>query len=109
MITNIKSEENDMRLKELTSDIIIRKEDITKDGSRYIYTMTAKDNNIVPGLGIMLYSIRIEMTDEFGITTSAEIRDIFSNLAKAEAFFEKLVRNLATPMNLIYVLEDEMS
>ena len=109
MITNIKSEENDMRLKELTSDIIIRKEDITQDENRYIYTMTAKDNDIVPSLGIMLYSIRIEMTDEFGITTSAEICDIFSNKAKADAFFEKLVRNLATPMNLIYVLEDEMS
>ena len=34
--------------------------------------------------------------------------ELFSDLKKAVRFFEKLVANLATPIDLAYIVEDEM-
>ena len=97
-----------MKKQELTKDIIVCKKDICDQGNEYTYIMTARESSLVASFGIMLYSIRIEMTDFSGNKTSAEICDVFSNKEKADIFFNKLVRNLATPINLVYVLEDEI-
>ena len=56
-----------------------------------------------------LYSIRVDMTDKHGNRRQANARDVFSNIDKAAEFFDKLVRNLATPIDLAYILEDEMT
>jgi hypothetical protein len=48
------------------------------------------------------------MTDAQGNTRRADARDVFSCREKAVAFFEKIVRNLATPIDLNYIIEDEM-
>ena len=48
------------------------------------------------------------MLREDGMSSAAEIKDVFANLDKANRFVDKLARNLATPIDLPYVLEDEM-
>ena len=48
------------------------------------------------------------MTDKTGREHSAEARDVFASEEKATAFFEKIVDNLATPINLPYIIEDEL-
>ena len=49
------------------------------------------------------------MVDPFGNNRQADARDIFSDKEDAEAFFDKIVRNLATPIDLAYILEDEFA
>ena len=48
------------------------------------------------------------MTDEFGETTKSETGELFSDVGKAISFFERLVKYLATPINLAYIVEDEL-
>ena len=40
---------------------------------------------------------------------NAKTRELFSEGNKAKAFFDKLVRNLATPIDLAYIVEDEFA
>ena len=86
---------------------LIRREILEKDGAFYKYELQMKDrkccNNSAP-----LYLISIEMTLEGGSTTYAETGEIFANVNKAIRFFDKMVTNLATPIDLPYILEDEI-
>ena len=58
--------------------------------------------------GLPLYSIKISMTDPSGNTSQREATDVFANSEQATVFFDRLVRNLATPIDLGYVVEDEV-
>jgi hypothetical protein len=49
------------------------------------------------------------MTDKNGRASRARASDLFSKLNEANAFFDKMVRNLATPIDLQYVIEDELN
>ena len=51
----------------------------------------------------------LPISDPEGDTTSAETRELFADIGKAVSFFDKLVRNLATPIDLAYIVEDEIS
>ena len=93
---------------ELIRETIVSRKEIFDQEVIYTYTMTINESNLTPSFGIPLYSIQIDMIDSSGNKTTSEIRDIFSNREKADAFFNKLVENLATPLNLRYVLEDEI-
>ena len=55
-----------------------------------------------------LYSIKISMTDPSGNRSEREATDVFSSSDEAVRFFDRLVRNLATPIDLCYVVEDEV-
>ena len=99
-----------MRQKERTTDTIIRT-DTKRDGedNAYRYELIMKQGHGVANWKIPLYSIRINMTDSDGNGTSADTSDVFADAGKAILFYEKLVRNLATPIDLAYILEDEIS
>ena len=86
----------------------IRREDHEDCGNKYTYELTLREADEVAAFRLPLYSIKISMTDTDGNQREANARDIFSNGAKAESFFNKIVRNLATPIDLVYILEDEI-
>lgn len=98
-----------MMQKEKLKDVIIRKEERTDERNRYTYLLIMRESSNVASYGIPLYSVRVELADETGRLSSAEIRDVFADAGRAIIFYEKLVRNLATPIDLAYILEDEIS
>lgn len=87
---------------------IIKKELCEKDGATYSYSLIMNESNNVASYRLPLYSVAIEMVDQDGKKTNAESHDLFADVGKALVFFRKLVDNLATPLNLPYILEDEM-
>ena len=87
---------------------VIRNERVVSEGATYEYTLIASESSKVASYKLPLYSIAIEMTDEDGKKTNAHSPDLFADVGKALVFFRKLVDNLATPLNLPYILEDEM-
>ena len=86
----------------------ILKETREADGIIYTYTLILHEDIRLTSIGIPLYSISVEMTNlKTGKHTSAQTRELFADESKAKAFFDKLVRNLATPIDLAYIVEDE--
>ena len=94
--------------KTVITDTVIRRERREKDGVQYTYTLVMSKSNKVASYMLPLYSVEIEMTDKDGNVTSARTREVFADAGKALSFFKKLYENLATPLNLPYILEDEM-
>ena len=84
--------------------------DTVKTGSAvYKYTLYASESQNVVSYRMPLYSISIEMTDENGKATKSKIENVFCDIGKAIVFYEHLKENLATPLNLPYILEDKIS
>jgi hypothetical protein len=48
------------------------------------------------------------MKRESGETTNADTSELFADVGRAIVFFERLVENYATPLNLPYIVEDEI-
>ena len=94
--------------KTVVKDTVIKKDVREADGARYCYTLIMSESNKVASYKLPLYSIEIEMTDADGNVTNAKTKEIFADVGKAISFFRKLSENLATPLNLLYILEDEM-
>lgn len=91
-----------------TDTVVIRTNSINDDGAIYKYKLYMQESGNVASYKLPLYSIGIEMTDRDGNYTEARVADVFSDIGKALVFYERLVNNLATPLNLPYILEDEM-
>ena len=98
-----------MRQKHKTTDTIIRCDNVCEGDFSYRYELIMKEGDGVASWRIPLYSIRIHMTDKSGVSTSSDVRNIFADVGKAIIFYEKLLRNLATPIDLAYIVEDEIS
>ena len=94
--------------KTVMTNRVIRKEVREAEGARYTYTLVVSESNKVASFKLPLYSMEIEMTDKHGKVTRAETSELFADVGKALSFFKKLYENLATPLNLPYILEDEM-
>ena len=94
--------------KTVITEQIIRRETREVDGANYRYTLVMSKSNKVASYRLPLYSITIEMVDENGHHTSNTTHELFADVGKALSFFKKLYENLATPLNLPYILEDEM-
>ncbi len=92
----------------VTQEVTIREETRETEDALYTYTLFTRPGQNVADYGITLYSFEINMTDKFGNHTEARLEDIFSDSKKAFDFFAKLVKNLATPIDLPYILEDEI-
>jgi hypothetical protein len=90
-------------------DRLIRRVEREAEGFSYIYELSCREADEVAAFRLPLYSIRIILTDPDGARREANARDILSSREKAERFFDKIVRNLATPIDLMYVLEDEIN
>ena len=89
-----------------TTERTVRVSEVSSSGAHYKYTLLVKESDRVASFRLPLYSIRIEMRTADGRTTEAHTGEIFADLGKAVVFYERLVDNLATPINLAYILED---
>ena len=87
---------------------IVTKEERREDGFLYTYELILGEGKRIDDWRLPLYSVRISMTDSQGNGSQREARDVFADERRALEFFEKLVRNLATPIDLGYVVEDEV-
>ena len=90
-------------------DTSVRTELIERDGVKYKYDLIMKESGRVASYNIPLYSVSVEMTDENGEVSGAVTRDVFSDVGKAIVFFDRLVRSLATPTELKYIVEEELA
>ena len=97
-----------MRQKQHCIDTIIRKEERHDEKNSYNYELCMCRGENVANFRIPLYSIKVSMIDSEGNDTFAEVKDAFADAGKAILFYEKIVRNLATPIDLAYILEDEL-
>ena len=97
-----------MGRKNKTRDTVIRSEVREADGALYRYELIMKESDRVASFRIALYSISVEYMSADGSRTQATAREIFADVGKAIVFFERLVENLATPIDLPYVVEDEL-
>ncbi len=94
--------------KELQSETLIRTDYREDDGNKYTYKLLMRENTKTASFKIPLYSIKLNMTDSDGCETSAGVCDLFADLEKAVRFYERLVKHLATPIDLRYIVEDEI-
>ena len=89
---------------------VIRTEKREKDGYEYEYQLTQSEGCRVASYGIPLYSISVKMKRHDGNRISEnDAQNLFSDQRKATVFFERIVENLATPIDLAYIIEDELS
>lgn len=92
-----------------TNSTTIRTEWREDDGISYKYELIMRESSRVASYGMPLYSISVEMKNSDGKITTANTSDVFADPGKAIVFFEKIVKSLATPIDLPYVVEDELS
>ncbi len=92
-----------MRRRAMPEQETIRETIIASGGYTYKYTLSA-----AKGADAM-YSLKIVMRGDEGDSRSNTASVAISDGGRAIAFYNKLVRNLATPSNLQYCIEDEFS
>lgn len=84
--------------------------DVTKIDSgiiyRYILSVTKSDQ--VASFSLPLYSIEIIMTKDGEVTRNVA-KEAFADVGRAVSLFEKLANNLATPIDLPYIMEDRIA
>lgn len=94
--------------KVVMKDTVIKREVKEVGGAKYTYSLLMSESGKVASYKLPLYSVEIEMTDAEGVYTKARTAEIFADVGKAISFFRMLEENLATPLNLPYIIEDEM-
>ena len=87
---------------------IVAKEERHEDNFSYTYELILREGRRTVDFGLPLYSVKVSMTALDGKSSQREVMDVFKSKDRALEFFNKLVRNLATPIDLGYVLEDEV-
>ena len=95
--------------KEKLHKTVIRANTVLSEGAEYKYSLYSTQSSRVASYRLPLYSISVELTDVDGNSTFAKIGDVFSDIGKAIIFYDRLVKHLATPIDLPYILEDEIS
>ena len=86
---------------------IVKEEYRHSKGFEYKYCLTVKKSSKVASYNLPLYSIKVEMTAD-GKHTEHELTDIFADAGKAITFFDEMVENLVTPLDLPFILEDKI-
>ena len=94
--------------KQRMKDTVIRQDFREDSENSYSYQLIMREATHTASYKIPLYSIRVNMTDSEGESTTADVKDIFADAGKAIKFYDKLVRYLATPLDLKYIVEDEL-
>ena len=89
-------------------NMLVRSERRNEDGNEYEYTLTVSESDKTASFRLPLYSIRVAMTTADGQRREAELNDAFRSPRTAFTFFNRIVDNLATPIDLPFVYEDEM-
>lgn len=85
------------RTKERT--VTVKSDKRCDGGYEYSYSLLLSKNGE--------YSINIRLNFEGERKSEASTSGIFVDAEKAIKFYDKLLRNLATPIDLAYVVEDE--
>ncbi len=88
---------------------LLRREEVADDGNLYSYELSVREGNTTADWRLPLYSIKVNMTDITGKSREEDAKDVFSSRVRADEFFDKIVKNLATPIDLAYIIEDEMA
>ena len=96
-----------MSKKQNIKETVIKSDKVTYGAAVYSYSLIMRESRRVASYRIPLYSVRIELITEEGEHTSNEAKDVFADIGKALVFYDMLVDNLVTPLNLPYILEDE--
>ena len=97
-----------MRRRFSNEEAVIRSDEKKEGGFSCFYELIMRKSHNVSSYRIPLYSMRVKLIDGEGEESQAEIKDAFADIGKAVTFYEKLVRNFATPIDLAYILEDEI-
>ena len=95
-----------MRTKEF-KETVIKNASLSSDGIKYTYTLSVNISDKVASFRLPLYSLEVRMLMPDGKETRASAENAFADIGKALVFFDKALRNLITPIDLAYVLEDE--
>jgi hypothetical protein len=78
------------------------------EDAEYEYILSVRVSDMMASFGLPLYSISAAMTTVDGGRSESRLEDVFLSSKAATAFFDKIVENLATPIDLPFVFEDEM-
>lgn len=87
---------------------IVKEEEKVCGNVIYRYRLIRAKSLKVASYLMPLYSIHVSLTRD-GITTENSLENVFSDIGKALVFFEQISKNLATPADLPYILEDKIS
>ena len=98
-----------MKQREKIMENVVRREERSDGENGYVYELRVSESKNSAGARLPLYSIYVTMTEANGKSTSAGVKEAFADAGKAILFYEKVIRGLATPIDLAYTLEDEMS
>ena len=90
-------------------DTVIRQDNVNDGENEYTYQLIMREGAKLASYRIPLYSVKVVMTNNDGDSTSASVKDVFADAGKAICFYEKIVKGLATPIDLRYIIEDEMN
>ena len=88
---------------------VIKEEERVEDGYSYVFKLIKTDSLRVASYGMPLYSVAVSFTDKNGEVSEAETKEIFADAGRAISFFNMAVRNLVTPIDLIYAVEDAIN
>lgn len=92
-----------------TNNTTLIREEHAKDGeAEYTFILTMRRSDMVASYRMQLYSLTVRMTTN-GRQTEATVSDAFSDARRAHRFFDLMLRELVTPIDLPYVLEDMIS
>lgn len=97
-----------MSKRERTFERVIRSDERADGNFLYSYRLIVCENDQHASFRIPLYSVTVNMTDEVGDVTTASVKNAFCDAGQALIFYDKIVKNLATPIDLTYIFEDEM-
>lgn len=94
-------------LKVKENSTTVREEVRYANGMEYRYALSARRSEMTASFGLTLYSIKVELIDKRGVHSEASLIDAFRSPEAAFRFFERIINNLATPIDLPFVFEDE--
>ena len=87
---------------------ILRTVQRSDGGFTYEYILSLGESTATSSFRIPLYSITVRLTAPDGTVTERASHELFSDLSHALEFFDKISLALVTPINLPYVIEDEL-
>jgi hypothetical protein len=77
-------------------------------GYNYEYVLSSRTSSELSSFHLPLYTVTVKLTDPDGRVTESVAKDLFSNASHALDFFKKVSDSLVTPIDLAYVIEDEL-
>ena len=97
-----------MRGKIKTKETVVKISEFENEGYFYTYRLLMSESDDTASFKIPLYSVSVTMSGEDMEERCATTGRIFSDAAAAIDFYEKAVHNLVTPIDLPYIVEDEV-